>query len=38
MLKGEEWANARVEGPITHHLRDFVPNMEKYEVVQILPM
>ena len=25
---------ARVEAPMTDHLRDFAPNLEKYKVVQ----
>ena len=28
----------RVEAPITHHLRDFAPNLEKYKAVLFLPM
>jgi hypothetical protein len=27
-----------VEGPITNHLRDYASNLEKYKVVQILPV
>ena len=29
--------NTRVEAPITNHLRSFVPDSEKYKVVQIFP-
>ena len=28
----------RVVAPITDHLRDFAPNMEKCKVMQVLPM
>jgi hypothetical protein len=27
----------RVEAPITNHLRDFAPNLEKYKAVHIFP-
>ena len=29
---------SRVEAPITDHLRDFVPNLKKYEAVENFPM
>ena len=28
---------SRVDAPITDHLRDFAPNLEKYKVVQNFP-
>ena len=28
----------RVEVPVTDHLRDYAPNLEKYKVVQFFPM
>ena len=28
--------SSRVETPITNHLRNYAPNLEKYKVVQIL--
>ena len=28
----------RVEAPITAHLRDYAPHLEKYKVVQIFPV
>ena len=40
-LKGHELQNpyeSRVDVPITNHLRDYVPNLEKYKVVQIFLM
>ena len=28
----------RVEAPITDHLRDYAPDLEKYRVVQVFPV
>ena len=28
----------RVEAPITDHLRDYAPDLEKYKAVQIFPV